>query len=89
MKTSVVRARIPKELKKDFDAIVSTHQLSLSHVMRMLMTKYVDEEKKKARRLEETLEAMEDIEAGRVVHGDNVMSWLAGWGTDAEDEPPL
>ena len=44
MKTAVVRARIPKELKKDFEA-ASEHEMSLSHVMRMLMTQYVESEK--------------------------------------------
>ena len=43
---------------------------------------------KLARRHEETLEALEDIESGRVVGGDEVMAWLASWGKDDELEPP-
>ena len=41
-----------------------------------------------ARRRQETLEALEDIEAGRVVEGESVMNWLSGWGADDETEPP-
>jgi len=36
------------------------------------MGQYVDQETELARRQEETLEALEDIEAGRVVGGDEV-----------------
>ena len=88
MKTAVVRARIPEDLKKDFEQAAAAHDMSLSHVMRMLMAQYVEKEKVISRRRKETLEALEDIEAGRVVDGDEVMKWLAGWGDSDEIEPP-
>ena len=88
MKTAVVRARIPQELKKDFEEVAAAHDMSLSHVMRMLMVQYVDQEKKIVLRHEQTLEALEDIEAGRVVDGEEVMNWLSSWGTEDEQEPP-
>ncbi|MCI5142354.1 MAG: CopG family transcriptional regulator [Candidatus Electrothrix sp. ATG1] len=37
---------------------------------------------------EDTLEALEDIESGRVVAGEEVISWLASWGDEDELEPP-
>jgi len=37
MKTAVVRARIPQELKNDFEAAAAVHDMSLSHVIRTLM----------------------------------------------------
>jgi predicted transcriptional regulator len=40
------------------------------------------------RRRSETLEALEDIESGRIVDGEKVLDWLAGWGTDDETEAP-
>ena len=88
MKTAVVRARVPEELKKDFETVAASHEMNLSHVIRMLMSQYVVQEKKKIRRHEETLEALEDIECGRVVAGEEVMSWLASWGDENELEPP-
>ncbi len=41
------------------------------------------------RRRQVPLEALEDIEAGRVVDGKKALNWLSGWGTDDEQEPPL
>ncbi len=43
---------------------------------------------KRSNRNKETLEALEDIRAGRVVDGDKVLSWLADWGTRNEQCPP-
>jgi predicted transcriptional regulator len=31
---------------------------------------------------------MADIEAGRLIDGDEVMEWLESWGTENELEPP-
>ena len=90
MKVSeMIRARVPADLKHDFEETASQHGLSASHVLRELMTQYVTQEKEVLQRREETLEALEDIEADRIVDGENVLSWLASWGTDNEQEPPL
>lgn len=89
MKASeVIRARVPAELKLAFESLAANYGLSASHVLRNLMGQYVDQERELARRREETLEALEDIEAGRVVDGNDVMAWLASWGKDDELEPP-
>ncbi|MFZ0241168.1 MAG: type II toxin-antitoxin system RelB/DinJ family antitoxin [Desulfobacterales bacterium] len=89
MKTAVVRARIPEALKKDFERAAATHGWNLSHAIRQLMIRYVAQEKEMVRRHQETLEALEDIEAGRVVDGDKVLNWLSDWGIEGEQEPPL
>lgn len=89
MKTAVVRARIPELLKKDFEAAAAAHGWNLSHAIRQLMKQYVEQEKELERRHQQTLEALEDVEAGRVVDGKKVLDWLAGWGDDDEQEPPL
>ena len=89
MKTAVVRARIPETLKKDFEAAASAHGWNLSHAIRQLMKQYVEQEKELEHRHQQTLEALEHIEAGRVVDGKKVLDWLAGWGDNDEQEPPL
>ena len=88
MKTAVIRARIPEELKKDFETVAAAHEMNLSHAIRVLISQYVKQEKEIVRRHEETLEALEEIAAGEIVNGDQVMTWLASWGNDEELEPP-
>ncbi|MCP4049824.1 MAG: transcriptional regulator [bacterium] len=89
MKTEVIRARIPEKLKQDFETIAADHGWNLSQAIRQLMTQYVSREKELMRRREETLEALEDIEAGRIVEGQKVLNWIESWGTDDEKEPPI
>ena len=84
----VIKARVPVDLKQEFENATAQHGLSVSHVLRQLMGQYVEREREIARRREETLEAIEDIETGRVVAGDKIMTWLAGWGMNDELEPP-
>jgi antitoxin component of RelBE/YafQ-DinJ toxin-antitoxin module len=88
MKTDVIRARVPEHLKKEFEAAIGPHGLNVSHAIRLLMERYVAGEKEMKRRHAETLEALEDIASRRVVSGEKVLDWLAGWGTDAETEAP-
>ncbi len=88
MKTTVVRARVPESLKRDFESAAASHGWNLSNTIRRLMRQYVAQEKELAQRERETMEAMEDIMAGRVVDGEKVMDWLASWGGDDEQALP-
>lgn len=36
----------------------------------------------------ETLEALADVEAGRVIEGEKVMDWLGSWGSEDALAPP-
>ncbi len=45
-----------------------------------------DREKGIKSRHAETLEALEDIAANRVVNGERVLEWIAVWGIDSETE---
>lgn len=88
MKSEVIRARVPEELKRKFEAAIVSKGWKLSHAIRQLMTEYVNQEEERLRRHEETLEAIEDIESGRVVSGTKVMNWLSTWGSEDEKNPP-
>ncbi|WP_442943815.1 CopG family ribbon-helix-helix protein [Nostoc sp.] len=52
------------------------------------LRQYIAREEQKLRMLEETQEAIADIEAQRVVSGDEVMKWLETWGTTVETIAP-
>lgn len=87
-KSEVVRARIPESLKQEFETAATTRGWSLSHAIRQLMQQYVAQEKERVHRRTETLEALADVEAGRVVEGEKVMDWLDSWGSEDELAPP-
>ncbi|MGE4505100.1 MAG: hypothetical protein AB7D51_07105 [Desulfovibrionaceae bacterium] len=83
-----IRARVESELKERFEHAARSRGATASSVLRGFMAEYVDEHEEELRRREETLLAMETIEAGRFVEGAEVFAWLDTWGTDGEAAAP-
>jgi predicted transcriptional regulator len=88
MKTEVIRAWVPEELKRDFEAAAAARGWDMNHAIRQLMEQYVAYQKETDLRRIETLEALEDIDAGYFVDGDRVLDWLSSWGANDESVPP-
>lgn len=59
-------------------------QRSKSWLINDAVREYLAKEEVKAQRLLETQEALQDMQAGRVVDGEAVMDWLASWGSEGE-----
>lgn len=88
MSSDIVRARVPKALKREFLSIAAAHGLTESAALQRLVRQYVDREKEIRLRDEQTMEALADVQAGLTVDGDTVLDWIASWGTDNEKAPP-
>jgi predicted transcriptional regulator len=52
------------------------------------MDVYIEREQIRQKMLRETEEALVDLEANRLLSGEEVMKWLETWGTDHEIEAP-
>ena len=37
----------------------------------------------------DTLDGLADVEAGRIIDGDQVLAWIESWGSESELPPPL
>ena len=85
---AMTSVRMNDELMSRLEETASGLQRSKSWVINSAVKEFVEREEKKAQRLEETLEALADLEAGRVIDGDEVNRWIESWGTDDELEPP-
>ncbi len=84
----VTSVRIHDDLKKRLEKVSKKLRHSKGWVMNEALREYLDHQDLEERRWEETLEALEDIEAGRVVDGKKVMTWLKSWGKEDESPPP-
>ena len=80
--------RIPDDLMSRLEHTATRLSRSKAWVIKDAVQRYLDEDERKARRLEETREALADVEAGRLIEGDAMMVWLESWGGDNECEPP-
>jgi len=80
--------RMPDDLMSQLEETAKKLQRSKGWVINDAVKDYLAREERKAERLVQTREALEDIEMGRVVNGQEVMSWLDSWGSDMEKSPP-
>lgn len=84
----ILSIRLPEDLRREVDAIADWEKRSRSFIVKEAVTAYVAE--RRAYR-EAIAEGIADLEAGRVVSGEEFSRWVASLGTDHElpaPEPP-
>lgn len=83
-----IRARVETHLKEQFENAAKSRGLNASQLLRDFMADYVHKHAEQQRRHEETLQAIESIEAGRFIAGEAVFTWLETWGSDTPSDAP-
>lgn len=84
---AMTSVRMPDDLMVKLDAIANKMRRSKGWIIKDAVTQYIESEELKAKRLQDTLEALDDVKAGRVIDGDEVVDWLESWGDEDEKEP--
>ncbi|ELS03639.1 putative transcriptional regulator [Xenococcus sp. PCC 7305] len=80
--------RLDDDLENQLNSIAKNLSRSKSWIINDALRLYIAREEKKQQMLRETEEALADLEAGRVVSGEEVMKWLETWGTANETKAP-
>ena len=80
--------RMADELMEKLESTADKLQRSKSWLINDAVREYLAKEEVKAQRLLETQEALQDMQAGRMVDGVAVMDWLASWGSEDELQTP-
>lgn len=83
--TKVLTAHIPLGLAEKVDAMAARLERSRGWVMKQALAAWVDQEEERHRL---TLEALEDVDAGRVIDHQAVRAWADSLGTDKPLPPP-
>lgn len=83
---AMTSVRMPDEMMEKLDAAASKLRRSKGWIIKDAVQQYLEREEQQAIRYQETLEALEDVKAGRLIDGDDVLDWMEGWGTDSEKE---
>jgi predicted transcriptional regulator len=84
METKVVTAHIPVALAENIDVMAKRLERSKAWIIKQALTAWVDLEEEKHRL---TLEAMSDIDNGKVVDHQSVLAWAAS--LDKDEPLPL
>lgn len=77
--------RLDAETKQRLDALARRSHRSKSFLAAEAISRYVDSEEWQIAEIEA---GIADLEAGRTVSHDEVVSWLKTWGTSSERKAP-
>ncbi len=77
--TKVLTAHIPSQLVEKIDQLAVSLERSRTWVVKQALTEWVDQEEN---RRQMTLEALADLDAGRMVDHEKVKAWAGSLGTD-------
>ena len=86
---AMTSVRMSDELMGRLETAAEKLRRSKGWLINDALNEYLAREEAKAKLLEETQQAMTDVEAGRVVDGEEVLAWVESWGTPDEKEPPI
>jgi len=83
--TKVLTAHVPKQLADKVDAMASRLDRPRGWVMKQALAAWVDQEEERHRL---TLEALSDVDAGRLIDHQDVRDWAESLSTDKPLPPP-
>jgi len=83
--TKVLTAHVPLSLADKVDMMAARLERSRGWVVKQALAAWVDQEEERHRL---TLEALEDVDAGRVIDHQAVQAWADSLGTDKPLPPP-
>ncbi len=83
--TKVLTAHVPLALAKKVEAMASRLERSRGWVMKQALSAWVDQEEERHRM---TLEALADVDAGRVIDHQSMQAWAHSLGTEKPPPPP-
>ena len=84
----VTSVRLTDELHDRLEETAERLRRSKGWVISEALVEFMEKEERAVARLERTRKALDQVEAGQVVDGDEVMAWIASWGTEKESRPP-
>lgn len=85
---SMTSVRMPNDLMQRLEVTAERLRRSKGWVINDALREYLEREELRVRRLDETRDALSDLETGALIEGDEVLAWLDSWGTAGEREPP-
>ena len=84
----VTSVRLTDELHDRLEETAERLRRSKGWVISEALVEFMEKEERALARLERTQKALDQVEAGQVVDGDEVMAWIDSWGSDKESRPP-
>ncbi len=85
---AVTSIRLQTDLEEPLNETAAKLKRSKNWVVNEAVREYVTKCQRDEERWQATLEALDSVQAGRIVEGEAVRAWLESWGKDEELPPP-
>ena len=86
METKVLTAHVPLPLAEKVDQLAARLERSRGWIVKQALAAWVEQEEERQRL---TLEALDDVDAGRVIDHQAVQTWADSLGSDEPAPPPV
>ncbi|WP_454884293.1 CopG family ribbon-helix-helix protein [Sphingomonas oryzagri] len=83
--TRVLTAHVPEGLADKVDALATRIERSRGWIMKQALAAWVDQEEERHKL---TLEALADVDAGRLIDHQSILAWADSLSTDKSLPPP-
>jgi len=80
--------RFSDEVEKPLESLSKQLDRSKNYIINQAVKEYLARRSLDKVRWEDTLEALNSLEAGKVIDEDKVNAWLNSWGTKTRTSPP-
>ena len=84
----VTSVRLTDELQDQLEETAARLRRSKGWIISEALSEYIAKEERALNRIERSRKALDQVEAGQVINGDDVIAWIASWGADKESSPP-
>jgi predicted transcriptional regulator len=80
--------RVPDDMLSRLESTAVRLRRSKGWIINDALREYLEREERRIQRLEETRQALDEVDAGDLVEGDEVLAWLDRWGARDERQAP-
>lgn len=85
---NITSIRISEDINKPLESLAKKLDRSKSYIINQAIKEYIARQSLDDARWQDTLQALESIQAGKTVDEDDVNAWLNSWGTDSRATAP-
>jgi predicted transcriptional regulator len=85
---SITSFRIRDELQDPLEQAATDLRRPKAWIINEALAAYFERQTQEQQLYRQTLEGLADVEAGRVIDGEQVMAWIESWGSDKPVPPP-
>ncbi len=85
---SITSIRIADEIDKPLESLAKKLDRSKNYLINQAIKEFLIKQSLENSRWQDTLEALESIQAGKSLDEADVNAWLNSWGTGARTPPP-